>query len=95
MYINIYSFLIYVYLYVYYKKYILENNSQSKIMVPEDLCIKLFPLFLCFFPFFFGHAAYEILVPQPMPSTVKTKSPNYWTSREFSKLFDKYYQISS
>ena len=37
---------------MYYKKYILEKKYQSKILVPEDLCIKLFPSFLCFFPFF-------------------------------------------
>ena len=39
--------------------------------------------------FCFGCMACEILVPQPgiepVPSTVKARSPNHWTTREFPK----------
>ena len=48
---------------MYNKKYILEKKYQNKILVPEDLCIKLFPSFLCFFPFFWPHSLRNLSSP--------------------------------
>ena len=70
-----------------------ENKSHFLLFSLQDMIyeweLKTFFFFFCFF--WLHHPAYEILVPrpgiEPVPSAVKAWSPNYWTAREFPKVF--------